>query len=92
MLNVGVCCAVVSVPCSIVVTCWERADLLAVVFVVFCHFWHRETGLSPPVKCFTDHSKAVLLLWIIYVFLSCVCYAFVCVCLFVPCGHLQGKS
>ena len=20
------------------VTCWERADLLAVVFVVFCHF------------------------------------------------------
>ena len=72
MLNVGVCCAVVSVPCSLVVTCWERADLLAVVFVVFCHFWHRETGLSPPVKCFTDHFKAVLLLWIIYVFLSCV--------------------
>ena len=23
-------------------------------------------------------------------FLSCVCYAFVCVCLFVPCGHLLG--
>ena len=23
---------------SLVVTCWERADLLAVVFVVFCHF------------------------------------------------------
>ena len=29
---------VVSVPCSLVVTCWERADLLAVVFVEFCHF------------------------------------------------------
>ena len=28
---------------------------------------HPETGLSPPVKCFTDRSKAVLLLWIIYV-------------------------
>ena len=27
-----------SVHCSLVVTCWERADLLAVVFVVFCHF------------------------------------------------------
>ena len=27
----------------------------------------RETGLSPPVKCFTDRSKVVLLLWIIYV-------------------------
>ena len=24
--------------------------------------------------------------------LSCVCYAFVCVCLFVPCGHLLGKG
>ena len=29
---------VVSVPCSLMVTCWERADLLAVVFIVFCHF------------------------------------------------------
>ena len=38
MLHVDVCCAVVFVPCSHVVTCWERADLLAVVFVVFCHF------------------------------------------------------
>ena len=26
---------------------------------------HRETGLSPQVKYFTDRSKAVLLLWII---------------------------
>ena len=25
-----------------------------------------ETGLSPPVKYFTDRSKVVLLLWIIY--------------------------
>ena len=38
MLHVGVCCVVVSAPCSLVVTCWERVDLLAVVFVVFCHF------------------------------------------------------
>ena len=38
MLHVGVCCAVVSVPYSLVVTCWERADLLAAVFVVLCHF------------------------------------------------------
>ena len=37
-IHVDVCFAVVSVPYSIVVTCWERADLLAVVFVVFCHF------------------------------------------------------
>ena len=25
-------------------------------------------------------------------FLSCVCCAFVCVCLCVPCAHLLGKS
>ena len=25
-------------------------------------------------------------------FLSCVCYAFVCVCLYVPCGHQLGKD
>ena len=31
MLHVGVCCAVVFVPCSRVVTCLERADLLALV-------------------------------------------------------------
>ena len=37
--------------------------------------WRPKTGLSPPVKYFTDRSKAVLLLWIFYVFvLSCVCY------------------
>ena len=35
MLNVRVCCDVVSVPCSLVVTCCKRADLSAVVCVVF---------------------------------------------------------
>ena len=35
MHHVCMCCAVVSGPCSLVVTCWERADLLG---VVFCHF------------------------------------------------------
>ena len=41
----------------------------------------------------TDRSKAVLLLWIFYVFvLSCVCYVFVRVCLYVLCGHLLGKD
>ena len=56
--------------------------------------WRNETGFSPPVKHFTDCSKAVLLLWVFYIFffLSCVCYAVVRVCLFVPCGHLLGKG
>ena len=51
MLHVVVCCAVASVPCNHVVTSWERADLLAVVCVVFYHF--HETGLSPPVIVLT---------------------------------------
>ena len=38
MVHVGVCFNGVPVLCSLVVTCWERADLLAVVCVVFCHF------------------------------------------------------
>ena len=51
--------------------------------------WRLKTGLSPPVKYFTDRSKAVLLLWIFYVFvLSCVCYvlcASVYMCFVVTC-------
>ena len=92
------------VLCSLVVTCWERADLLAAVCVFFvlslsqmCSGphqnqglgWRRETGLSPPVKYFTDRSKTVLLLWIFYVFvLSSVCYvlcASVYMCFVVTC-------
>ena len=47
---------------------------------------HRLTGLSSPVKYFTDRSKAVLLFWIIYVFsvlrLLCLCARlFICVLL-----------
>ena len=35
MFRVYLCHTVLSVPCSHVVTCWERADLLALLFVVF---------------------------------------------------------
>ena len=47
---------------------------------------------------FTLHSsdftcQTILLLWIFNVFvLSCVCYVFVRVCLYVLCGHLLGKG
>ena len=34
--------------------------------------WRRVTGLSPPLKYFTEDSKAVLLLWIMYVFFCLV--------------------
>ena len=58
--------------------------------IEFGNFW---LGLSPPVKYFfTDRSKAVLLLWIILLFMSCFRYACLHVCLLLPCGHLQGKD
>ena len=44
---------------------------------------------KPPSKIFfTDRSKAVLLLWIISVISVLFCYAFMHVCLLMPCGHL----
>ena len=54
----------------------------------------RPAGpVTTALKYFTDRSKAVLLLWIFYVFvLSGVCYVFVRVCLYVLCGHLLGKG
>ena len=39
-------------------------------------FGSRKTGLSPPQVIFTDRSKAVLLLWFIF-----ICYHFYNVCL-----------
>ena len=45
-----VCHALVSVPCCLVVTCWERVDHLALVFDVllcFCRFpmWYCGSGV-----------------------------------------------
>ena len=45
--------------------------------------WRRETGLSPPVKYFTDRSKAVLLLWIFSVFCSVLGLLCLCARLFI---------
>ena len=41
-----------------------------------------KPGLSPPVKYFTDRSKAVFLLWIFYVF-SVLCFLCLCELLFI---------
>ena len=52
--------------------------------------WRRETGLSPPVKYFTDPSKTLLLLWIFYVFsvlcLLCLCVRLLICALWSPAG------
>ena len=50
-----------------------------------------QTGLSPPVKYFTDRSKVVLLLWIICV-VYVLCLSFFRVCSLLPCGYLLGKG
>ena len=43
---VFVCNTVLSVPCSLVVTCWVRADLLALLYVMFsCVFVTSGSGL-----------------------------------------------
>ena len=42
----------------------------------------HKTGLSPPVKYFTDRTKAVLLLWMIHV-ISVLCLLCFRACLFI---------
>ena len=36
MFLVCLCYAVFSIPCSLVITCWEKTDLLALLCVMFC--------------------------------------------------------
>ena len=79
--------------------CWRGFSIYGhvghlghVTRTICINFW-KLVVRSPPVKYFTDRSKAVLLLWIFYVFVpSCVYYVFVRVCLYVFCGHLLGKG
>ena len=78
-----------SVLCACLIKRVSKLPLYQLVIIlssadVLCKQFGR-----PPVKYFTDRSKAVLLLCF---FLSFVCYAFVHVCLCVPCGHLLGKG
>ena len=51
-----------------------------------------ETGLSHPVKYFTDRSKKVLLLWIIYVISVLFLLCFRAHLFIMPCGHLLGRA
>ena len=53
---------------------------------------HRLTGLSPPVKYSLTVPRRYFFCGSFMFFLSCVCFAFVRVCLYVPCGHLLGKG
>ena len=47
---VFVCHTVLSVPCNLVVTCWERADLLVLLYVMFsCIFVTFRYGVLGQV-------------------------------------------
>ena len=47
---VFVCHTVLSVPCNLVVTCWERADLLVLLYVIFsCIFVTFRYGVLGQV-------------------------------------------
>ena len=53
--------------------------------------WNRlKTSRKIFYWPFSGDTSFVDILWCF--FLSCVCYAFVRVCLYVPCGHLLGKG
>ena len=50
MYHVCLCYAVMSVPCSLVITCWERADLLTLLCVMFpCVFVTFPYGVPGQV-------------------------------------------
>ena len=53
---------------------------------------HRLTGLSPPVKYLPTVPRRYFFCGSFMFFLSCVCYAFVRDCLYMPCGPLLGKD
>ena len=102
------CCVVVSVPCSLVVTCWERDDLLAVVYVVFscilslsqmCPGPHQKYGRGWCSE--TGLSPPVK--WFYrpfqggtFLWIICVihvlCLSCFGVCSLLPFGHLLGKG
>ena len=101
MLHVSVYCAVVSVPCSIVVTCWKKADLWDVMFAVFVTFpnvsWSiselraRLAGLSPPVKyVFVTFQGGTSL--VDHLCFLCLVFLCICACSLLACGHLLGKG
>ena len=44
IVNSVLCHTVSSIPCSLVVTSWERADLLALLYVMFVTFLYDVVG------------------------------------------------
>ena len=82
MFHVCICCAVMAVSCSLVITCWERAGLLALLCVmvscVFVTFWYGVLG--QVIWYLIESISDLCLLWV----KSC----FICLLLHIcTCGH-----
>ena len=61
-----VCHAFASVPCCLVVTCWERADLLALVCDVYCDFVTNPFGILGQVGYLIDCIDSWSLLYFLF--------------------------
>ena len=65
---------------------------------VSIHIWTKgEVGglelVKPSSKIFLlTVPRRYIFCGSFMLFLSCICYAFACVCLLMPCGHLLGKG
>ena len=85
-------------------SCQKMCDalhyILDNIFIRFGSKLYRQiVGIPMGTNCapliadlFSFHYVSVLLLWIICVISVLFCYAFMHVCLLMPCGHLLGKD
>ena len=66
MFHVCLCYTVLSVPCSVLINCWEKgADLLALLYVVFsCVLFLLLYGVSSQVWYFLSLPSSLLYLMI----------------------------
>ena len=67
MFHVCLYYTILSVPCSLVITCWERAGLLALlcdVSLCLCHFQIRCSGSGVVLDCIDSSPLPSLLLFI----------------------------
>ena len=93
------CCTLLCVHSSIAIILVGKRELIALLNLSsWCLVMVERLFLAVPQGClrfvivdFPDHTH-LLFLWIIMLFLSCFCYAFMRVCLLMSCGHLLGKG
>ena len=90
MFHICLCYNILTVLCSLVVTCWERADLLALLCIVFCHYPICGLVRLVPLDTFKPSSILLTVLrrcifcgsFLLFIFHVFLCYAI----LSVPCS------